>query len=288
MGRMRNARRIALLLGGFLAAVIACASPAVAQTGSIEFVARVRPSSGLAEPARGLPFVLLRKSFADIRKEADNSEPKPDLDAFIDKLELSKELKAWMKKNRTVKLSGVDFAHTLKPKDIMNIPEFYSAYLERNVGDRSINFPQPKFRERDITHDPQKYEKQKQEYRDAVEKFLLTNPQSADGMEIELMSLDPNQKWERLEGERVPAIRRRALDWSETRYLAGHAETDLGGRGVFRGIAPGNYWLSTLEVEAVAGDARLRWDTPVTVLTGQTTRIELSNFNAVEPPRGPR
>ncbi len=40
------------------------------QTGAIEFVAQVTPTAGRPEPARQLTFYLLRKSFADIQKEA--------------------------------------------------------------------------------------------------------------------------------------------------------------------------------------------------------------------------
>ncbi len=286
---MKPGRIFPFSLAGFIlfvACVLGAASPAAAQqSGSVEFVARIRPSSGIAEPVRGLPFVLLRKSFADIQKEADATEPKPVLNDYIDGLKQSPELKAWMKKTKTVKLSGEDLTHQMTPADIMKIPEFYDAYLEHNAGDKEIGFPQPKFRERDKTKNPEKYEKQMKEYRETVEKYLIANPKSASGIDVELMPIDPGPKWERMLAERVPAVRRRSLDWADSRYKAGSAETDLDGRAVFRNVPPGEYWISTLEVAAVAGDARLRWDTPVVVRAGDVTRIELSNSNAVEPPR---
>ncbi len=272
----------------FLSVSLAAALPAAAQdasTGSIEFVARVTPSAGRAEPVRELPFYLLSKSFQDIRKEADAAEPKPDLGAFIEKLEVSKELKAWMKREQSVSLSGEDFSHRLKVDDVMKVPEFFNAYLERNVGDRSVNFPQPKFRERDRTRDPAKYEKQVEEYHQAIRKFLEANPQSADAIEVSLMPIDPRPQWDRLLGQRLPLVRRRTLKLAETRYLVARTETDLDGRGALRGIPPGNYWLSTLEIDATIGDVRLRWDAPVTVQAGEVTRPELSNSNAVEPHR---
>src|SRR6185437_154319 len=84
-------------------------TPAQAKNGSVDFVARATPSGGLEEPVRGFPFFLLTKSFEEINREADASLPKPDINAFIDKLEVSKELKAWMKKNHWIQLSGEDF-----------------------------------------------------------------------------------------------------------------------------------------------------------------------------------
>ena len=64
-------------------------------------------------------------------------------------------------------------------------------------------------------------------------------------------------------------------------YLAAKTDSDLDGHGAFTGLPPGTYWLGTLETEAVAGDARLRWDASVIVRAGQTTRLELSNLNAL-------
>ena len=86
--------------------------------GSIEFVARATPSGGLDEPVRGFPFYLLNKSYEEIRQEADVAYPKPDMNAFIDSLEVSKELKAWMKKNQWVNLSGEDFIHKMNTASV--------------------------------------------------------------------------------------------------------------------------------------------------------------------------
>ena len=77
---------------------------------------------------------------------------------------------------------------------------------------------------------------------------------------------------------------RRALDLAQSKYLVARAQTDLHGEGFLRGVPPGNYWLSTLDVSASVGDARPRWDTPVTVAPRQQVRINLSNVNAVESP----
>src|SRR5215470_10927505 len=82
-----------------LAPLCALAFSAAAQNGSIEFVARAAPSGGLEEPVRGFPFFLLSKSFEQISHEVESTHPEADMDAFIDKLDASKELKAWMKKN---------------------------------------------------------------------------------------------------------------------------------------------------------------------------------------------
>lgn len=284
---MRESRTFVLAFGLALVTLVS-AWPAAAQSGAVEFTARVTPAAGLYEPVRGLPFYLLRKSFADIRKEADALEPHPDLNAFIEKLEVSKELKAWMKRNKSVKLSGEEFLKHLKPDDIMNVPEFFNAYVEHNSMERAVGFPIPKFREKDKEKDSEKYEKLKQEYRDAIKKFLMNNPQSTDGLDLEFAELDPSPKWEALEAVRLPDIRRHTLELAQTKYLAGRTVTDLEGNGGFRGVAPGEYWVSTLEIEATIGDIRLRWDAPVEVRAGNTSRIELSNSNAVEPHRNAR
>lgn len=256
---------------------------AATQTGAVEFTARVRPSAGRPEPVRELTFYLLRKSLADIQKEVEETEPKPDLDRFIDGLEVSDQLKAWMKKKRSVELAGTGFIRRLKVDDLLDVPEFYEAYTKHNAGDVALGFPLPKYRESDRLQNPQKYEKLHQEYREAIRKWIVSNPQSADGIEVHLDAINPGQRWALQESELRRRIRKRTLDLAQTRYLAAKTDTDLDGRGTFTGLPPGTYWLSTLETEAVAGDSRLRWDTPVTVRAGQTTRLELSNLNALEP-----
>ena len=40
--------------------------------------------------------------------------------------------------------------------------------------------------------------------------------------------------------------------------------------------------MSTLNLDAGAGDARLRWDVPVTIQNGRSTRVELTNLNAID------
>jgi hypothetical protein len=267
-----------------LAALAALSAPAVhSQTCSIDFTVKITPAAGLPEPVRGLPFYLLHKSYADILAEADAAEPKPDFDAFVDKLKVSGELKAWMKKNHTVSLSGEEFVRGLTADDIMNVPEYFSAYLDRNSSDNSLDFPKPKYKERDRQKDPARFEKQRQEYVDAVRKYLLANTESTAGLDMTLDPINPGPDWQLLLARRGPAIQRRALELAQTQYLVAKAESDLDGHGRMDKIPPGNYWLGTLDIFATVGDARVRWDVPVSLDSGLTTRVELSNANGTVP-----
>jgi len=259
-----------------------------AQDTGVEFVARVSPSGGLDEPVRGFPFFLLSKSFEDIDKEVEAADPKTDMNAFIEKLDVSPELKAWMKKNEWVSLSGEDFLHKLKVDDIMKVPEFYSAYLSMNSGTKSLGFPKPKFKPTDQTKDPAKYQKLLAEYNAEIRSYIVQNPESIDGIDLDLQEIDPNPKWLALEGSRKPEIRRRAIELAESKYLIARTETNLQGEGFLRNVPPGVYWLSTLDVGADVGDARPRWDVPVKVQQNQVTYIALSNSNAVQPAQAAR
>ena len=106
-------------------------------TGAVEFQARVMPSGGHSEPVRGLPFYLLRKSLDDIRVETEKTDPAPDMNRFIDTLEFSPELRAWMKEHHTVNLQGKDFTSHLTGEDIVSIKEFMDAYTTLNGGTRT-------------------------------------------------------------------------------------------------------------------------------------------------------
>lgn len=266
-------------------AIAAIAGPprAAAQGGSVEFVARATPSGGLEEQVRGFPFFLLSKSFEKISEEVSATYPKPDMDAFIDTLDVSKELKAWMKKNHWIRLTGDDFIHMIHATEIMDIPEFYNAYIERNAGDGTINFPRSKAKPADKVKDPAKYEKLTADYKDAVRHFIGQNPQSIDGIEIGLVNFDPTQKWQALVSKRTPEIDRQVRMLAQSKYLMARTETDLQGQGFFRSVAPGRYWLSSLDVAADVGDARPRWDVEISVQPGKTTYVTLSSVNAIQP-----
>jgi hypothetical protein len=56
----------------------------------------------------------------------------------------------------------------------------------------------------------------------------------------------------------------------------------LDGHAFIRQLAPGNYWVSSLNFDANVGDARVRWDVPVAIQPGQDFRIELTNLNAAD------
>jgi hypothetical protein len=247
----------------------------------VQFVARITPSGGEDEPVRSFPFYLLSKSYADIQKEAAVTSPAASMDVFIDTLDVSKQLKAWMKSNHCVNLAGGEFIKKLKVNDVMDVPEFFSAYVQRMAGDRTVAFPTPKYQPEE--KDPAKYEKLKKQYLDAVRAFLMQNPDSTDGIDLSLDDVNPGQKWDMLNARSLGEMIGQASDLAQGKYLVARADTDLQGRGSVRGVPPGNYWFVTLNIEAIAGDARKRWDVPVTVRAGQSSYVSLTNSNAVRP-----
>jgi hypothetical protein len=273
-------RVIALFFG--LLVVLSPARLVAQSTGRVDFIALVAPTGGQPEPVRQLTFYLLRKSLEDIRAEAaSQSAPAAELDKFIDGLDLSPELKAWMTKHQTVRLSGDDFTKALTAKEIVEVPEFFKAYMTHNMAYRGIGFPQPKFKEKDLAANPEKYKDQKEEYEAAVRKFIANAPDTVKGMDLELLDLNPYTKWQGLEGKQQQRLDARTYRLAAERYVVAHTDTDLDGRGSFAGIAPGRYWIGMIGTEAISGDVRVRWDFPVTVRQGETARLELSNLNAV-------
>jgi hypothetical protein len=267
-----------------ISAILAVGPQVAAQDSTIEFVAKTTPSSGTDEPVRGITFYLLRQSFDDIGKEAAVTYPLVAMDAFIDKLDVSKELKAWMKKNQCVNLAGEDFIKKLKPDDVMNTPEFHKAYVDRMSGDQSVAFPTPKYTPALKKKNPEKYDEEVKQYENAIRAFLVLNPTSTSGIDLALEDVNPGHKWDTIEANSTAELHRHTIELAESKYLAARTETDLEGHGYLHGIAPGTYWLSTLDIVAQAGDVRKKWDVRVIVPTGKTTYVALSNINAVQPP----
>jgi hypothetical protein len=260
-------------------------APVLAQSGAqsaarVEFTARVSPSGGQPEPVRQMRFYLLRKSVEDIRAEALQADPGAGLDQFIDALSVTPELKAWMTKHHTVRLSGDDFTKGLTPEDVVDIPEFFKAYMSHNEAYRGVGFPQPKYKEKDREQNPEKYKDQKEEYKAAVRKFIGNAPATKQGMDLELIDLNPDPKWQSQQNKLRKTIDARAFQLAQERYVVARSETDLEGHGAFSGVAPGNYWIGMLGEEAISGDVRVHWDFPVKVHAGENASVELSNFNA--------
>jgi hypothetical protein len=270
-----------LAAGALVASAFAVPVRSAALVGSVEFVIQVTPSGGLQEPVRGFPVFLLSESFDDIEKEADAAFPKENQNDFIDSLDVSKELKAWMKKNQWITLSGQDFVKKVTPDDVMDIPEFYKAYMARNSGDQSANFPVPKFRESEKQKDPAKFQKDEDAYKVAIRHYLEQIPESINGIDLELQDVDPSRKWHDIEAKREPQVQRLITQLAQGKYLIARTETNLQGQGFFPNISPGTYFLSSLSVSATVGDAHSRWDFPLTVQPGQVAYTVLSNVNAV-------
>lgn len=273
-------RFVILVLAGF---VLVLGRPACAQTqpASISFTTQITPSAGLVEPVRGLPFYLLRKSFAGIQEEAEASVAKPDMDKFIDGQTVSKELKAWMHKHHSVTLSGDEFAKNLTAEEILNTPEFWKAYDEMNIGNAKFGFPSAKYKEIDKVRDPVKYQREVDEYHARVLKYINENPDSKQGMDAELDSIDPSPEWNDKVAARLTTIHGMALGWAQSRYLVAQTQTDVNGHAEFMGVPEGTYWISSLNIEGQVGDMREKWDVPIAVHAGAAMQMILSNYNAV-------
>ncbi|HVA94833.1 MAG TPA: hypothetical protein VNI36_08020 [Candidatus Dormibacteraeota bacterium] len=254
-------------------------------TGSVEFTAHVAPTGGRPEPVRELTFYLLTKSMADIRVDAQHNDPAPDMNKFIDSLKVSPKLKSWMKKHHTVRLVGEDFIKSLTADDIMDVPEFFTAYMSRNVGFKGAGFPEPKFKVSDREAHPDKFKQEKEEYMAGIRKFIAMSLETIEGIDAALSQVNPSVKWDYQVADQRKRVENRSYELAEERYLAAQTDTDLNGHGSFENLTPGNYWISLMAIQAISGDVRLRWDVPVTVRAGETSRIALNNFNAEKPGR---
>ena len=255
---------------------------AKAVTGALEFSARITPTAARAEPVRQFTFYILTKSYTAIVKEAEEKDPAPARDEYIDGLKVSPELRAWLKAKDTLDLSAPDMDKRISPEDILGVPEFLLAYQRSNSGGVTSGFPKPKYTDLDREKNPEKYKKLREEYLAALMKFLRKHPESTTGIELELEGINPQRKWDVLLNARNKRVERAAPELAQLKFLASKTDTDLEGHASVSGLPPGDYWISTLNLEANAGDMHVRWDVPVKIEAGQTTRVELSNLNTTE------
>ncbi|HXC88438.1 MAG TPA: hypothetical protein VNU23_11665 [Candidatus Cybelea sp.] len=277
-------RRATGIPWAILAVLVCFAHPASAQTSpaTLDITARITPTAARPEPVRQFMFYILTRSYADIAKEVEERDVVPPRDEFIEGLKVSKELKTWLKAHETLDLTIPDLDKLLTPDDILHTPEFLMAYQLANGGGITSGMPKPKFKEADKTEHPEKYEKEKQAYAAALKKFIQANPSTISGMEVELDAVNPQRKWAVIASDQKRRVQKLAPEIAQTKYLAAKVETDLDGHAFIRQLAPGNYWVSSLNFDANVGDARVRWDVPVAIQPGQDFRIELTNLNAAD------
>jgi hypothetical protein len=280
---MKRMRRIfsRFILGLSCVCVFAGGGRTQSATGSLEFAARVTPTAARPEPVREVTFYVLTKSYGEIVKDLQGENALPSRDNFIDGLKISPELKEWLKTHAIFDLTTPELDHLVTADDIIHVPEFLAAYQRSNSGGVTSGIPRPKFVDADKASHPDRYNKQVQEYYLALKKFIQSNPATVNGIELELVGVNPQQKWSQIESEQKRRVQRLAPEIAQTKYLAAKIDTDLDGRASVTGLSAGNYWLSTLNLEVNAGDTRLGWDVPVAIHAGQTTRTELSNLNAL-------
>ena len=274
---------VALLAIALLAASLAAQGGA----GTIDISARVTPTGALPEPVRQFTFYVLTKSYADVIQEIESQNVLPTRDEFIDNLKLSKELRTWLKAHDLLDLTSPDLDKVLTTDDIMNVPEFFAAYERSNSGGVTKGFPLPKYRDSDKQANPEKYQKQKEEFLSSTRKFIETHPSSVQGIELELIGINPKITWDNLHLDHASRVTQLGPDTAQLKYLAGKVVTDLDGRARLTPLPPGKYWISSLGMQATSGDRRLMWDVPVTLQAGQTLHVDLSNLNAVDVRRSP-
>jgi hypothetical protein len=277
-------RKTAVITAGIAMCVLCVAHEGRAQSdsGGLELTARITPTGARPEPVRQFTFYVLTKSYSEIVKEIEEKDPVPPRDQFIDGLKVSPELRTWLKGHDTLDLTEVDLDKLLTPDDILNVPEFLLAYQHTNGGGVTSGLPKPKFTEADKTEHPEKYEKLKQDYMVALKKFIRSRPETVSGVELELEAVNPQRKWAALQNDRRRRVQRVAPDVAQLKFLVGKTDTDLEGRAALAGLAPGEYWISSLNLDAASGDMRVRWDVPVKIERGKTIRVELSNLNSID------
>jgi hypothetical protein len=277
-------RKASVLTVGLALCALCFAGAARGQSepGRLELAAHVTPSAAKPEPVRQFTFYVLTKSYEDIVKDVEEKDPIPPRKEFIDGLKVSPELREWLKDHDILDLTAPDLDKLLSPDDILKVPEFLLAYERSNSGGVTKGLPKPKYTEKDKTEHPEKYAKLREEYLTSLKKFIKAYPETVSGVELELDGVNPQSKWAAIQSERNRRVQHLAPDTAQIEYLTAKADTDLDGRAAISGLAPGKYWISSLNLYATAGDVRLRWDIPVSIQAGQTTRVELSNLNSTE------
>ncbi|MGH9861919.1 MAG: hypothetical protein ACRD35_00695 [Candidatus Acidiferrales bacterium] len=247
---------------------------------TLQFSVRATPTGGRPEKVMRHPFYLLRASLADIEKEVRQKMPAPTLEAFIEELPLSPELKDWMKRNHTVDLVGPAFLNQMTPDDILTVPEFKQAYVTRNAVMVGLGFPKRKAKLTDQQKNPAKWEASEKRYWDEVRAYATLHPDSKQGLDEHLLDITTGTEWKMRLERHEHEVQQRFMQLVHSDYLTAETETDYEGNARFDALRPGRYWLTNLWRDVRSGDVRLHWEVPVELRGGQRHYLELTNANA--------
>lgn len=250
---------------------------------SLEFSVRATPTGGKPEKVMQHPFYLLRASLGEINEVARQQVPAPDLEAFVHSLKVSPELKAWMKRHKTVSVRGDEFVNSLTVDDVLGVPAFRDAYVTHTLPLVGLGFPKRKAKLTDRERNPARWEQSEKHYWEEVRSYFILHPESKEGMDDQLLDVTAATEWSARQQRHEQEVHQRVLQLVQSQYLVAQAETDMEGFARISGLAPGRYWLTNLWTEVRAGDAHLNWELPVELRAGQTLRLELNNANARLP-----
>jgi hypothetical protein len=281
---MKFMRKVSPLFFFAVLGVLCMARTAGAQSanGALDLAARISPTAARPEPVRQFTFYVLTKSYTEIAKDVEAQDVIPTREKFIEDLKVSTELKEWLRAHDVMDLTSTNMDRLVTPDDILKVPEFLLAYQRTNSGGVTHGIPKPKYADADKTQSPDRYQKQHDEYFAALKKFIQSHPESESGMELELTGVNPQSKWSQIQAEHKKRVLRLAPEVAQTKYLVAQVDTDLDGRASIGNLPAGNYWISTLNLDAGAGDTHARWDVPISIQGGRTSRIELTNLNAID------
>ena len=100
-------------------------------------------------------------------------------------------------------------------------------------------------------------------------------------METELSAVNPKYMWDKAFHEHIHKVAQPAP--KSPRPNTGRERRHRPRRPLLiDGLPPGNYWVTSLGMDAVAGDRHFLWDAPVTIQPGKTIQLELSNLNGID------
>lgn len=262
---------------------VPAAAQSAAAPATLEFTVQATPSGGRPEKVMRHPFYLLRASVEEIEEAARAQSTPPELNAFIDELKVSPELREWMKRSQIVALTGDEFLSHVTADDILEVPEFRHAYVTRNLIMVGLGFPKRKAKLTDQEKNPAKWEESEKRYWEEVRAYAILHPETKQGMDEQLIEITSGKDWNLRLERHEQEFRQRFLQLVHREYLVAQAETDYEGRARFTGVPAGRYWLTNLFQTVRAGDVHLRWELPVELRAGQAHYLELSNANARLP-----
>jgi len=228
-------------------------------TGSVEFTAQVAPTDGRPSLSANCTFYPLAQQASKTSAGGHANSNGSGLDKFVDGLSVLAQIESVDEKRITPRSLLEGISQIYSPRTISWTRPILQCLHVSQFGLRGERFSQTEIQSEGRSLQPEKFNDAKRVQGSSPQIHWQEQPDSIPGIDAGLTEINPSRKMGTNRGRPAAAHREAHAGDRSNPLFGAQTDTNLDGRGIFAGLAPGRYWIDILGMQAISGDVRLRW-----------------------------